>query len=208
MENDNKTEENELQSISNLFIDNEVNNIKEAIEEITEALQDPDIKKNEKCPEYIFKEEFLPFFKKFAYNKIDKKDNASHTLMHKWLCISGGHYKSVDILDHKGDVLFTVPPIFNQDTINMDNLKGSYFQDIVKEAKKKGERFPDEGNSYLYNKLSNLPPFINNPETVNDDLDKWREIFDRYPDEDDKKDIPVKDVPKWMKDELGLDTDN
>lgn len=208
MENDNQQEENELQNISDMFKMSEIEMIKDAINDITEALQDPDLKKNEKCPEYIFKEEFLPFFKKFAANEIEKKDNDSHTLMHKWLCISGGHYKSVDVVDNKGETLFTVPPVFNPDAVNMESLKQVGFYDMVEEAKKKGGRFPEEGNSYLYNRLDNLPTFLNNPETVNDDLDKWREIFDRYPDQDDKKDIPVKEVPKWMKEELGLDTDN
>lgn len=201
----------ELDELAASLKDSEYNRISSEISSIQEILESPELNKNNFIPESVFKEEFLPFFKDFMSNKIDKKDVKNNTLMYKWLALAESPYKEVDVLNMKGEKIFTVPPLYNKDGVNLEHLKPVPFSEIGKETENRSSILWEDGENYLAQRLSSLPKeaFLN-PNEVTNDIKRWEDIFKRYENEN-KKDLPdvnLDNIPKIVKEDLGLITDD
>lgn len=75
---------------------------------VLDAVLTPELTDNKKIPENVFRRYFLPFFLGLV------EDEAEYSKIRTaWISIAEGHSSPVDITDPKGDVIFTVPPLFN-----------------------------------------------------------------------------------------------
>ena len=210
-ENEKANPMSELEELSASLKDSEHNRLSSEISAIQEILESPELNKNNFIPESVFKEEFLPFFKDFMSNKIDKKDVKNNTLMYKWLALAESPYKEVDVLNMKGEKIFSVPPLYNKDGVKLEPLKTTPFSEIGMETENRTGILWEDGENYLAQRLSALPKeaFLN-PNEVTDDIKRWEDIFKRY-ENDNKKDLPdvnLDNVPRMVKEDLGLITDD
>ena len=199
----------ELQSLSDALRDSEINRISSEIASIQEILEDPEVNKNNFIPESVLKEEFLPFFKDFMSNKIDKKDVKNNTLMYKWLALAESPYKEVDVINMKGEKIFTVPPLYNKDGVDLNPLKQVPFAEIGKEVENRNSILAEDGENYLIQRLSALPKeaFLN-PNEVTEDIRRWEAIFKRYENVEEEKSPSLDNIPQTVKEDLGLITDD
>lgn len=143
---------------------------------MTEEMLNGIINTHAQLPEHIFVRDFLPIFAgKVPLNKV--KD-----FIQVWVSISGAPTSPVDIIDRKGEVLFTVPGLFDTNFIDPSKKDGSMnFAEIVHFAKLHNSISPSlEKKVFIDNvqkKIDNMqkksPAFARN-------IKAWQDIFDRY----------------------------
>lgn len=126
-------------------------------------------------PEMVFTNYFLNFFFDIATGKGDVNEG----LLLKWLELSNGWYKGVNVINNQGKVLFTVPPLYRTEVISHDHIKGVNFTTLGRAFESRSTRTPEEGINLLNYEFSKLPKFIK----LYDDQETgliWRDIFTRY----------------------------
>lgn len=184
---------NKLEELSNKLEDKATRDAVKAISEIHES-----ITATEKAmlPEVVFKEGFLEFFKDVGSHP--NKDG----LLLKWLELSGGIYNEVDVVDVKGDVVFTVPGICTPGTINEAISNNVSFGNIVTTFNNKLNRTEAEGINYLNGELNKLVGIVGEGK---DTTDRWVNVLTRY---DDKTETQTnKDIATELNKNLGLELD-
>jgi len=120
-------------------------------------------------PEKIFVEIFLDYFRSGG------QMNTVNPLTIKWLELAGGPYNPVNVLDDKGNIVFTTPGIYCKP--NTDTLKVDY-GNLVSTFNLKANRIHEEGLNYL---TVNLAGTVNKINVEYDSyLLRWKAIFNRY----------------------------
>lgn len=125
-----------------------------------------------RMPEQQFVKVFLPVL---ANGFINGNDEALD--IHKWMSVAGGPLRPVDIIDESGEVLFTVPPIYETTGIHSDNSHNSVF-DIMSNLKLELQNNPIEADRRIRDRFftsldikgSNQTRFLVN----------WAFILERY----------------------------
>lgn len=143
------------------------------IDDISAALEGISKKDVTRLPERNFVEVCLPFFAGDTKPKypID---------MNTWLNIAGGPYCSVDVIDNKGQVLFTIPPIFDRSAID-PTAKGRHsMAHIVATTNLYVKQHPKLGANYLDKELTGRALVMKVPAAVQKHLEIWNSIFTRY----------------------------
>lgn len=126
-----------------------------------------------KIPEDVFIHHFLPFFSGEA---VDRNE-----CMSRWLSVAGTPLSSVDVFDHKGDVLFTVPPIYDTSVINVANNTGSSLLDIASSYNLKKNNIPAIAEKYAVDEMSKKTvSLIQESEQLSNNQKTWNNIFKRY----------------------------
>lgn len=127
-----------------------------------------------KMPERVFRFVFLPFF---ATGKMDRRYGKG---METWVSVAGGWFKPVDVYNAQGEILFTVPPIYNRNAIRTVPNSRRGIGTIIENANLYANVNPREGQRYLEDELSrramtnDLSPFLH------ENLEVWNAIFTRY----------------------------
>lgn len=153
--------------------------LKSTIDDLSSALEVDN--KKARLPENIFKHSFLPSLN----GDIPENDVA----LAKYVEYAGGPYKEVDIVNNRGEIVYTCPPLYNRSSgkegskIPYNELAGTY------ELKK--ARLPSEADNYMNNIAVGISNEISVEKTSNEY--RWGKIFDRYT---VNEDIPIVDGNK------------
>lgn len=129
-----------------------------------------------KLPEAVFKSVFLPVFAG-KHKSTDTGD-----ILRNWVGIAGAPGKEVEIIDPKGNTVFTVPPVFNSDFIDASNRQNSRQMSVIMSTYDLHRNaLPILGQNFLHNTLPNKIDSITQASPSNETNGKrWQEIFDRY----------------------------
>lgn len=156
------------ESVKRQQLDSIVNNIDNSFNEIVG--QDT----HGKLPENLFVRDFLPFFS----GQVPLNKASQH--YQYWIGIAGTPMNEVDIIDNKGNTIFTVPPLMNADFIN-PNKRHKAMGDIFTEQSLHSSHSPAAGNSYLARELSQrVSEFEDNSKPLLTYEQRWSQIFNRY----------------------------
>ncbi len=131
-----------------------------------------------RLPEYHFTQVFLPFFAG------DENTMYKANLL-TWVNMAGGPYRSVDVIDQNGNVLFRVPPVMDRSAINpvknrSIDIKGSSLSHVVATVSQLNQIHPTRGQEYLSKELTKRALVMRVPTNVASDLSTWNAIFTRY----------------------------
>ena len=137
---------------------------------------------NAKLPEGVFAEHFLDHFK--------GNSNLDDALSLKWITLSGSPFNSVDIIDNKGDYLFSVPPLLAHPNLDDKPVSGMDFNAMTKEYALRSNRLQVDGDNFLNNQLSGIDKQFSSPEVEKLRHD-WECVFKRY----DKDSAKTKETP-------------
>lgn len=125
-----------------------------------------------KVPEPVFRDIFLPVFK--GEVKHNQRDFIAH-----WMGIAGGPTSPVEVVDLKGDVIFTVPPIYDTERVLTDRSKGksysSMFSLLAEDSRVFAQRaaveFAAAAAERIEGQIDNTKP---------SSIQQWKIIFDHY----------------------------
>lgn len=153
-------------------MNNHISESSKQIKFIQESLASNNIKN--RIPEEVFVGNFLPLFANIK-EAIPKNVDISI-----WIAIAGSPFKEVDVVDNSNVVIFTVPPIFCNNSIKPLSERGEQITNIVAIAEKLSLRSPIEANMYVQNKLYNINKKLHNPIDDSSYKTEWNNIFKRY----------------------------
>jgi len=128
-----------------------------------------------RLPERHFREIYLPMFAG------DAKLNYPVDLNH-WVNFAGNPYREVDIINERGEVLYTVPPVLDRHSVNpMDGSETrTSIAHAISTAQQYGRIHPSQGVNYLNAELTERALIMKVPANVLKDLETWNAIFQRY----------------------------
>lgn len=93
-------------------------------------------------------------------------------------------FQEVDVVDIQGQVLFTVPAMFDRSALDPGRAAGSKdslpVEHIVKSAQQLRYLHPLHGEAYLETKLTEKALIMRVPTNILHNLDVWNKIFVRY----------------------------
>jgi len=126
---------------------------------------------NAVVPEWVFVEYFLDFFMQPA-------KHVDSPLLSKWIELSGGPYREVDIINKEGVIIFTVPTIMIAPTLDSGNLGQYDFSAIAGMYQMKKSITKAQATNYLASILGTIPGNLKT--NANIIVGNWITIFDRY----------------------------
>lgn len=130
---------------------------------------------NKVIPEDLFKNYFLPHFSGHAPISINSK------VMTEWIGIAGTPTSEVDVADASGQVIFTVPSLFDTNIIDaMKRKVGESFHDIYNEFELRNNNIPVVANNFLNNELSKKLAIVDTGAKDPTIAGRWDSIFARY----------------------------
>lgn len=132
---------------------------------------------NNCLPESLFVEHFLPYF--LGEQVTEEKQK---TVITEWISVAGTPMASVDIIDPQSNVLFTVPPLYDTDIINISKRRaGNSLQDVYHEYELRGVSLPVAAQNFLASALINKTQEIVDPSKADPQLsEQWESIRKRY----------------------------
>lgn len=144
------------------------------IDRISAALAKDEQENAPAIPESLFVKMFLPFF-------AGQRAVVADELPAKWIGLAGSPFTAVNVFnDSTREILYTVPPFFDQGAFQPSNRKTGNINDMVKKVADLSLIHPNQGVAY-FNK------FINSLELLHDRKDEalrqmqvWLDIFKRY----------------------------
>lgn len=166
----------ELQKVANDIRDAKLERTREIAKRIHQNVTENIVTYN--IPEDVFKNYFAPYFKARLESETGK--DVDPTKYEQWLCISGGPFKEVEIIDNRGDVVDVVPPVLLRpspdkivdDNVNLDGIRSNYM------LKKNGLK--DRAEMYLYRELGSINVNVNTKEDLQEHRKKWKILIDKY----------------------------
>lgn len=161
-----------------------------------------------KLPEIIFREHFVDFFRNYGSNT--EPTEADSTTYARWLTIAGSEFNEVDIIDDKGNVIFTVPPMLTKPNVDYKATRTINVNDTAYDATNKFNRTPAESSNFITSKVSKLMSGAITVDTSGDEF-RWKKILNKYKDpeveEQEKLEEQKKKIPTIVKEDLGLNYD-
>lgn len=154
-------------------------------------------------PEDVFKATFLPFF---AGQPTDANINAS-----VWAGIAGNPYRPVNIIGVDGEVLYTIPSLFDRQAV--DPTKASDhavpMQHVMITHEQLTRISPIRAQSYMNSQLAQRKIAVDVTPTIAKNIQTWNQIFKRYnlPTIEVKDGASVTTVSKEGSDAPALDYD-
>lgn len=152
----------------------------EEINAIRESLDSVAISDRKRMPERIFVGLWLPFFHK------GQNEFYPQLSFGMWAAYAGNDYREVDVINTKGEVLFTVPPRFDRAGIrallkDRAKIPGGNILSVIKNAELKSRISPRDGSMYLASHLRQRAMLMGNiPPSVKVNIERWNTIFKRY----------------------------
>lgn len=190
---------NELEEMSARLLDDNNKRLTAMMNRAYEQLVEH--KDRASIPEQVFVQYFLPYFR-----NPDSEENRESVILNKWLELSGGPYNEVNIINHKGEVLYEVPPVYHNDTVDLNILRENNvdLNYVGKAYDNMTVRSPEMGDSIINEGLGSLPKFVHN---INNNLelkDKWKKIFKRYEEPEEAQASSGVESTQPVKEDLGL----
>lgn len=163
------------------------------LQKSTDASYDTLINKQEKSklPEDVFKAHFLPYFS-------GKEVQGDRNVYADWVGVAGTPMAEVDVISPRGEVLFTVPPLFDTNMIEiMQRKAGKSLSNIVHEFETRKAGIPAAADNFYNNALAQkVDEIAHRPADANSANARWNTIFQRYeliPEQKKTPDIDVSD---------------
>ncbi len=146
----------------------------EIIDQISTDLMAIEKQTQAKLPEAVFKAYFLPLF---AGYPTDKTVNEA-----LWASIAGNPYRTVDIVDESGQVLFTVPPLLVRERIDPTRIDQhtSPMSHVMQTLQQLARISPIKARRYLEAEFNKRNIHQEAHEEVLLMIHQWKTIFDRY----------------------------
>lgn len=182
--------------------------LKDAMEEI---LSDNNIYSPELVPEDLFRHVFLPFFKDLYNGNVKEEEhNKKYSLLNKWLGLAKTPSKRVRVVDNRNNVIFVVPPIAGNSSINTKAFENVDFENLGK-IYNNTNFLPDERTNIINGTLYSIPDFIREDEMKKYNKE-WEAIFRRYElieeqEQKVKEDIVNKEIKEHKSKGYDLDFD-
>jgi hypothetical protein len=155
--------------------------LQEEINHVHQSLDQLAVQDRKRMPERIFVGLWLPFFYE------GRNEFYPELSFAMWSNFAGNEYREVDVVNTKGEVLFTVPPRFDRAGINAligkdrTNLPGGNIMNVIKNAELKSRVSPNDGRMFLNHHLKQRALLMGNiPPSVKVNIDRWNAIFKRY----------------------------
>ena len=134
-------------------------------------LNDP--RTRNKLPEYLFKSNFLPLFAGL--------ETHPDVTIGMWVSVAGTPFAEVDIIDDQGQILFSVPPIFERHVVDSTVERPMPLSVVTDTVEKMLIQNPFRAEAFLHHQLNQIV-------TPDEVLERWRnayasrmdEIFARY----------------------------
>lgn len=130
-----------------------------------------------KLPEYLFVSNFLPYFCG------ERLMSANPNVFPMWVSIAGSATSEVDILNDRGETIFSVPALVDLSTIDPVRKPGdaSALGQIAGMAKMHANQTPTAGTNYMNAKLAEkFNKIVTRSETFTTNQERWNAIFARY----------------------------
>lgn len=160
---------------------------------------------NAKVPETVFKEYFLDFFRN--YNKDTEPTDSDNALYAKWLELAGSEYNEVDVINDKGETVFTTPALLTVPTIDYKKALDMGINQTAVEALQNRNRTPAESINYVNSQVSRFMAGAVSVDT-RDETARWEKILKKYKstEEVEQENIKktLKKMPDVVKEDLGL----
>lgn len=162
--------------MSDSLSDSITSNLKNTISKQTADIHDALVEHHERVqiPEDVFTNYFLPHF-------VNKVPIASQpTIIAEWIAIAGTPMSEVDVTDVSGDVLFTVPSLFDTSIINVAQRRpGDSIADISAEFDLRNNNIPAVAQAFLRTQLQRKLSILDK-RVDNKAQERWDNIFERY----------------------------
>ena len=153
----------------------------EEINAIRQSLDEQETATRARMPERIFVGLWLAVFHK-GQNEFYPQVN-----LDMWANYAGNEYREVDIINAKGEVIFSVPPLFDRSGIKTiqgkerTRMPGGNILNIIQNAELRARVSPQDGRNYLSAHLKQRALFMADlPPSVRTNLERWDAIFKRY----------------------------
>ena len=173
-----------------------------SLDAMQEAIRNHNEMERAQIPEDIFRRAYLPFFAGIPKEYCPMPDIS----FNEWYGVSGGPNNAVDVVDHYGKVLFTVPPLNVTSVRNLaPNAKDHMYGNVLNRARELGDSRPQESQLLWRNELQRLGGTENNTARENAML-QWAPIFGYYGFLKSVK--PTLDVASYYRELMGDDTPN
>jgi len=131
--------------------------------------------KRASVPEYIFRDVFLPIL----HGDVVLKNGA--TIQH-WAALSQGYNYPVDVLNEKGQVIFTTPPYFDTNIYNLEKMEitKSNFSQMAMFANTLSNSGLGRGAAVLKDYTNEAMSKLADVNVLLDNVKAWNDIYKRY----------------------------
>lgn len=130
-----------------------------------------------RLPEPLFREHFWPYFNH------DREVQRDQNVFAQWVGVAGSPTSEVDVVNEKGDIVFTVPALLNTGILNV--LKSDHQQQSIKETFQETSRLaadlPDVATTFFQKMLQHkLGDISSNRPPQEKDVQNWKKIAEYY----------------------------
>lgn len=128
-----------------------------------------------KIPEQVFVAHFLPYFS-------GQDLGQGRNVVAEWIGVAGSPMAEVDVVDQKGEVVYSVPPIYNTNILEIANRKaGQSVADIFQQYELRRAGVPAAANAYLNQNLADKSrEMVIGQIDENSVAGRWNSIMSRY----------------------------
>lgn len=169
----------ELKKIAEDMNNSDIKELKSTIDDLDKMLSEPVETNRAKLPESIFKNMFVEDL---------IKNKGQGVIGAKFIEYAGGPYNEVDIIDNKGDTIFTCPPIYDRSSTDK-KTKQIPFSEIAGTYELKKSRMPSEANKYMNDISSSIKNSVKVEENGN--AYRWSVILNKYNDDAESKEDTI-----------------
>lgn len=173
----------DLEGISNEIEKVEVVELKQHINDLDEAFNGSDNVRKATLPEKVLKDFFIP-----GFLDTDNKDNVA---VMKFIEYAGSPYSEVDIINERGEVIFTCPPMMNNS--KSDTGKNIPYSELAGTYELKKARMIQEADQYMSGVAGGIASTV---EIAKDNSTfTWNKIIEKYT------------VPNKIDEDIGVSND-
>lgn len=150
---------------------------KQALDHFDNLVTGGGYRENKKMPEYVFLKAFLPFF---CGEETDPEVGHKITEGH-WISFAEGAFMPVDVVDANNEVLFTVPPRRDNNSIAPAHVNDmNNYATVSDQYKNLAASRPAEANRFHYTMLEERKDALRTNIRTLEHLYAWNKIFKRY----------------------------
>ena len=129
-----------------------------------------------KFPEHLFKRDWVLFFAGM------EKDTNVDDKLKLWEIVAKGIDKRVDVVDEKGNVLFTVPSLIMHDGLSSTAIRSDKLFGLMTEYAKYRSVTEAQGIKFLGNVQEGFINKVTSDKNMRNLFNEWMAILSRYPD--------------------------
>lgn len=172
-------EKDQNESLENILVDEKITGIEKELARITAGFQTTMLETmpHGKIREEFFVNVFLPYFA----GELKREDFPEGITPETWYQISGNPTNRVDVINAKGEILFSVPPLHNPNFLapNTDNKHSTFSKAGLYISELQGIGRSNEANNILKKEILKRVP-MRRVDIKKAYYEEWAKIFIRY----------------------------